>query len=115
MKLTCCFECGKHVVFGVRRFDPALSGEETLRYVLACSEAVKDGASTEATGAQAVVNGAGEIGGKVLAGSASGFVDGKICRAGESEGCTAESKAIAAVRTQGLPVKGSGNEVGAVR
>lgn len=115
MKLPCRFESGEHAVFGVRCFDPALSGEEPLRYVLACSEAVKDGAAAEASGAQAVVDGAGEIGGQVLAWSASGFVEGKICRAGESEGRAAESKAIAAIRTQCLAVKGGRSGVRIVR
>ena len=106
MKLPRGRECGKHLALGVGSVEPALSGEEALRYILARSEAVEDGAPTEAPRAQGVVDRAGEVRCQVVAGRARGFIDREICGTRESEGRAAEGKAIAAVRAQGWSVEG---------
>lgn len=94
------FERREHVFRCCRICFPADSLEEVLGDVLAGSEAVEDSTSPEAPRTQALVDGAGEIGGKVLAGSSCWFVDGEVRRAGKAEGGAAEREAVAAVRAQ---------------
>jgi hypothetical protein len=80
MKLSCGSERGKHLALGVRAFEPARASEKPLRHVLACTEAVKDGAAAEAPRAEGVVDRAGEVRCQVVAGRACGLVDRKVCR-----------------------------------
>ncbi|MFJ6001289.1 hypothetical protein [Arthrobacter sp. NPDC092385] len=79
---------------------PADALEKVLGDVLSGSEAVEDGAASEASRAEAVVDRAGEVGGQVLAGSSCWFIDGEVRAAGKAQGGAAESEAVTAIGTQ---------------
>jgi hypothetical protein len=61
-------ERGKHLAFGLRLFNPTLPSENVLGDVLARSEAIEDGATTESPWSQTLVDRAGEVVCQILTG-----------------------------------------------
>jgi hypothetical protein len=79
-------ERGEHVLPGVRVLAPADAAEQVLGHSLTGPKTVEDSAATETPCPQPVVDGAGKVLVKVLAGRSRRLVYGEVCRTCEAEG-----------------------------